>query len=58
MILQILGAPERLDHPDRGLGVIWTIQKFSTQNVRHRSVEQTDQKLQLITIFWPFLDQL
>ena len=47
-------------HPDRGLSVTLAIQKFSaiSKNIRHKSVGQTDQKLQLITIFGTFLDQL
>ena len=56
----MVGAPERLDHPYRGLGVIRAIQKFSaiSKNIKHRSVGQTDQKLQLTTIFGTILDQL
>ena len=56
----IQGRRNHPDHPDRGLGVIWAIQKFSaiSKNIRHRSVGQTDQKLQLIIIFGPFLDQV
>ena len=58
--LIIAGAPERVDHQDRGLDVIWAIQKFSTisKNIRHKSIGQMDQKLPLIIIFGPFLNQL